>query len=157
MNIFTSPSRWRAIAISVAALTTVAGLAAAGGTVAAQAAPAPAAHHRDPLVGAWRTDGYGMIITVGYRHGYVYQTTAGTCMFVVRADRIGRPDASGVQRFGSGGITSALAWPAGSGRGWIHSLGSAGNIGMHRIGKLPALCTRPPATDSVTAFTMFSR
>src|SRR5215469_10133948 len=137
------------------ALAVVAGLMAFTGTAAAL--PAATARGGDPLVGAWRTDGYGMIITVGHRHGYVYQTTAKTCMFVQRADRIGRPAADGVQRFGFGGVTTTLAWAVGHGRGWIHPLGSAGNIGMHRIAKLPALCTRSTPADSATSFMVFWR
>jgi len=136
-----------------AAVVTLAAAAMATAAVPA----ASASQERDRLVGVWRTDGYGMIITVGYRHGYVYQTTAGSCMFVQRADKIGPPGPRDVQRFGFSGVVTTLAWPAGRGRGWIHPLGSAGNIGMHRIGKLPANCLRPTATGPVISFDVFWR
>lgn len=144
----------RTTAIPIGAAV-IAGIVAASGPVAADASPL--GHRRDSLVGAWRTDGYGMIITVGYRHGYVYQTTADSCMFVQRADRIGPPGRGQVQRFGFDGVTTTLAWPAGQDGGWIHPLGSAGNIGMHRITKLPARCTQPTPADSVTSLRIFWR
>lgn len=143
-------------AVAVAAVPAAA-LARADRVNAGSLAAASASSGRDRLVGVWRADGYGMIIKVGYRHGYVYQTTANSCLFVQRADRIGAPGRGQVQRFGFNGVVTTLAWPAGGDRGWIHPLGSAGNIGMHRIGRLPALCLRPTPTDSVTSFGIFWR
>jgi len=135
----------------------VVALATAAMVGAAAVPGASASSGHDRLLGVWSTDGYGMIITVGYRHGYVYQTTADSCLFVQRADRIGPPGAGDVQRFGFGGVVTTLAWAAPRGRGWIHPLGSAGNIGMHRIGRLPTRCTRPTPGDSVTSFDIFWR
>src|SRR5215469_1307024 len=150
-----------AMAVAMAAVTVAAVPAAARARAdqvsAGYLAAASAGHGRDGLAGVWRTDGYGMIVTVGSRHGYVYQTTATSCMFVQRADRIGVPGPGHVQRFGVDGVVTTLAWPTAGGRGWIHPLGSAGNIGMRRIARLPARCLRPTSADPVTSYGIFWR
>lgn len=138
---------------AVTGVTAVVGPAAPASALTTGAAPG----RQDPLAGTWRTDGYGMIIVIGHHRGDVYQTTAVSCLPAGQAEQIGPAGRHGVVRFGTGGVTTTLVWPAGRNRGWIHPLGSAGNIGMHRISALPARCTRPARTDPVTSFTIFAR
>ncbi|HEV2376671.1 MAG TPA: S41 family peptidase [Streptosporangiaceae bacterium] len=151
---FSRPVAEAVIAVAAVAVLGIPAAAAAGTPVPGAGVTGPG---RGTLTGVWRTDGYGMIIVVTGRQGLVYQTTSGSCLYVQQAARIGKPGRGGVQRFGVHGVTTTLAWPVGHGQGWIHPLGSAGNIGMQRIGALPGRCTRPAPRGPVTSFLIFAR
>jgi Peptidase family S41/Tricorn protease C1 domain len=121
----------------------------------AVAAPAGAATSRSWVDGIWRTDGYGMVISVGGGHGKVYQTTAISCLPAGQADQLGPPGKNGVVRFGAGGVTTTTVRPNGHDRAWLHPLGSAGSIGLRRIHSLPRLCSRPAPKGPVADFDIF--
>lgn len=144
-TLIASPGHRMAAAILAAALA-----------VTAFAWPARAAvMSRSPVDGIWRTDGYGYVISIGRGHGTVYQTTAISCLPGGQADQLGPPGRHGVVRFGTGGVTTATVRPAGKDRAWLHSLGSAGSIGLIRIRAVPPLCRRPVPNDPVSSFDIF--
>jgi hypothetical protein len=141
--------------LKTTAATLAAAVAATALAATALAGTANAAVAGSPVDGIWRTDGYGMVISIGGGHGKVYQTTAISCLPGGQASQLGPPGKNGVVRFGAGGVTTTTVWPDGHDRAWLHPLGSAGNIGLRRIRRLPALCALPAPKDPVTSFDIF--
>ncbi|KAB7833738.1 S41 family peptidase [Streptomyces mobaraensis] len=113
------------------------------GTVAG-ASPAgsrpPTAPTRVPD-GVWRTDGYGMLVSVegGGRRLRTYDTTAVSCL----------PGLLEAKGNGSGRFTDArdeglTIAPTGPGRARLSYDGSVGHVTLRRAGALPADCTAGP-------------
>jgi hypothetical protein len=141
-----------ALATGALAAAPVAGPARA----ASVAGPARAAASSSPVDGIWRTQGYGMVISIGGGVGKVYQSAVGiSCVPEGQADQLGPPGPNGVVRFGQGGVTTTTVWLAGHDRAWLHPLGSAGNIGLRRIRSLPRPCRRPAPKGPVADFDIF--
>ncbi|MUN35734.1 S41 family peptidase [Actinomadura litoris] len=120
---------------------------------AATAAPAsPAAS----VTGLWRTDGYGMVLSVQPSKATLFQTTAISCLPVDEATRVGtpRPGAAAVYRL-SDGNTITLRPGGRPDVAKLHSVGSTGDLGLIRLAKAPATCGAPQPSGPVGTFDVF--
>ncbi|MBZ4323511.1 S41 family peptidase [Streptomyces huiliensis] len=130
-------ARTRGRRASALLLTTAVALTASATT--APAAPSPGPGTR--LDGVWRTDGYGMLVSVegGGRRLRTYDTTAVSCLpglFEAKGNGSGRfTDAE------DAGVTIA---PTGRGRARLDYEGSVGHVVLRRAEALPADCTAGP-------------
>ncbi|WP_217549163.1 S41 family peptidase [Streptomyces sp. GbtcB6] len=124
------------------ALTVPAAGAAPGTGTTATATPT--------ATGLWRMDGYGTVLAIDGRGMQEYQTTAVSCLKGYFAEAAPKPGTYGVE----GVVLTVRPAPDGEHARFGADV-AVGHRQLHRIGALPAACTRPPAADPRTAFDVF--
>ncbi|WP_242908067.1 S41 family peptidase [Actinomadura terrae] len=125
-------------------------ITAPAATAATPAAPAAS------MTGIWRTDGYGMVLSVEPSKATLFQTTAISCMPIDEATRVGtpRPGAAAVYRL-SDGNTIQLRPGARPNAATFHADGSSGDRNLIKLGKPPATCGGPQPSGPVGTFDVF--
>ncbi|TYB42225.1 S41 family peptidase [Actinomadura chibensis] len=116
------------------------------------AAPAPSAS----LTGVWRSDGYGMVLTVDTAKATLFQTTSISCLPIDEATRVGapRPGAAAVYRLSDGNTIRLRPGPRPD-AATLHADGSAGDRALARLRRPPAPCGGPQPSGPVGAFDVF--
>ncbi|GII20022.1 S41 family peptidase [Planomonospora parontospora] len=136
-------------------LRTAAALTASAVLVtAAFAAPVNAAP-RSALDGIWKTDGYGLILSIENGRLLSYETTSISCLpdgNVLK--RIG-PVRDGAAAFGTGGAPTVTLRARGRDRARAHYESAVADIDLVRLRALPERCSRPMAKDPLTTFDVF--
>ncbi|MFD4508225.1 S41 family peptidase [Streptomyces sp. NPDC058457] len=117
---------------------------------AAGAAPGTTTTATTTTTGLWRMDGYGTVLAIDGRGMQEYQTTAVSCLQGYFAEAAPKPGTYGVE----GVVITVRPAPDGEHARFGADI-AVGHRQLHRIGALPAACTRPPATDPRTAFDVF--
>lgn len=158
-------NRWIAHTVAAGvALATVSTLAAPGAALAApralvsgsdrSEATAPRGDNR--LDGAWRVDGYSMVVTVADGKLATYDTTRNSCVRgYIAADQIGTPGPDGATRYGSGSDGMFTLVPQGRRHVRMEIDGTAGVRNMKRLAALPAECGRAASDAPLAVFDRF--
>ncbi|MFJ6137600.1 S41 family peptidase [Kitasatospora sp. NPDC092286] len=138
-----------ALAVTIGVTTGVAGTALAAPGSGAQ----PAANR---LEGAWRSDGYGMVLTIDHGRLTTYSVTSGSCVpGFFTAGQVGSPGRDGATRYGRGATADMTITPQGRDRAALKADDSAGSTHLERLPGLPALCTTPAPGDPLSVFDRF--
>lgn len=138
------------ITTRTAALTVTAVLAATVTTAIPAGAASPGA-----LDGVWKTDGYGMVLSIEDGRLRSYQITEISCL--PAGDPMKRLGTArdGAVRFGDGDVAALTVWAEGRDRARARYMGDVADKGLLRLRALPARCSRPTPKDPVTSFDVF--
>lgn len=153
-------------AAAAVALATTVGLAAPGVATAQAAdqgaaqgtdrgATAPREGRANPLDGVWRTEGYGLLITVSGGRLTTYDVTAHSCVpGWITGTQSEAPGPDGTTRYAVENLALTLT-PKGRNRAVEHEEGGVGSKTLNRLDALPSLCATPAPNDPLAVFDRF--
>ncbi|MEU1286251.1 S41 family peptidase [Kitasatospora sp. NPDC005856] len=135
-------------AVAAVALATAVGLAAPG-------AAAAEGGRANPLEGAWRMEGYGLLMAVSGDRLTTYDVTAHSCVpGWVTGTRTAAPGPDGTTRYAMDDLALTLT-PKGRNRAVEREEGGVGSKTLTRLDALPSLCTTPAPNDPLAVFDRF--
>ncbi len=132
-----------------AASTAVAALMATAFAAPVNAAPRP------PLDGVWKTDGYGLVLSIGNGRLRSYETTSISCLPGEDALKRLGTDRDGAVRFGADGVPTLTVRAQGRDRPRARYASAVADIDLVRLRALPDRCSRPMPKDPLTTFDVF--
>jgi hypothetical protein len=103
----------------------------------------------------WRSDGYGMVISVTGKRAKTFETTSISCMPGEPLKQLGQPAPDGTVQYGSKGVAEQTLRPAPGGGATLQVLGTAADIDLLPLPGLPETCKRKTPDDPVTTFDVF--
>jgi len=107
-----------------------------------------------PLDGVWRSRGYGYVFEVHGPEWRTFEVTTETCVAGFTAKGAPGPETT----FKSNEGDSFLVRPGGSvDRKLVHFDGTASDIRIDRLSRMPAVCDRPTANTPLGNFEVFTR
>lgn len=126
----------------------VAALVVTTGSACASATPGGTG----PVDGVWRTEGYGLILSVANGKVQEYQTTSVSCLPSDDIEQMGAPGPDGTVGFGEDGQVERTLRSTGPGRAAMRELGTAADIPLVAVPAVPEQCTRSAPDDPVSTF-----
>jgi Peptidase family S41/Tricorn protease C1 domain len=117
--------------------------------------PACTAPPHEPPGEVWRSDGYGWIYSLSGGHLQTYEVTEISCLPRRTLDQIGPPGPDGVIRFGRKGIPSQTVRKDPNGQATLHLMGTAADVDLMPLPRLPSECSRQASDDPRTNFDIF--
>lgn len=102
----------------------------------------------------WRSDGYGLVYALDGRQLRTYEITEVSCIPAQTLQQTEPAAADGTLRFGDNGTTTQTLRPTTT-PATVHLVGTAADMELDALPKLPESCTRPVPADPVSTFDVF--
>jgi len=103
----------------------------------------------------WRSDGYGLVISISGGTARTFETTSISCIPGEPLEQIGQPASDGTVQYGTDGVAEQALHPAPEGRATLRMLSNAADIDLLPLPRLPESCTRPMPDDALTTFDVY--